>query len=100
MVKQSPVTYPAPSDIKYTAALAISSGVPNRFSGTRFFAISSSAGSGISRENAPSVGTGPGAMALTRIPYAAHSTASDRVITSTPALAQAEGSTNAEPVQA
>ena len=37
---------------------------------------------------------------LTRIWYAAHSTASDRVIASTPAFAHAEGTTNAEPVQA
>src|SRR6185503_9698504 len=100
MVRQSPVTYAAPSDIKYTAASAISRGVPNRLSGTRLRAISSKEGSGISRENAPSVGTGPGAIAFTRTPYAAHSTASERVIANTPALAHADGSTNAEPVHA
>src|SRR6266404_9249346 len=86
--------------MRNTAASAISRGVPNRLRGMRLRAISSIEGSGISRENAPSVGTGPGAMALTRILYAAHSTASDRVRASTPAFAHAEGSTNADPVQA
>ena len=41
-----------------------------------------------------------GAIAFTRIPYAAHSTARDLVIASTPAFAHADGSTNAEPVHA
>ena len=54
----------------------------------------------IRRENAPSVGNGPGATAFSRIPYAAHSTASERVMATTPALAAADGSTNAEPVSA
>ena len=55
---------------------------------------------GISRLNAPSVGKGPGATAFNRMPYVAHSTASDRVRASTPALATADGRTNAEPLSA
>ncbi len=55
---------------------------------------------GIRRLKAPSVGNGPGAMALRRIPCSAHSTASERIIASTPALAQAEGRTKADPVSA
>src|SRR5207245_10993873 len=66
----------------------------------RLRAASSKEGSGARRENALAVGTGPGAIALTRMRYAAHSTASDLVSASTPAFAQAEGSTNADPVQA
>jgi hypothetical protein len=62
-----------------------------------FFSASAPA---MSRENAPSVGIGPGAIALTRIPACPHSTASERVMASTPALAQAEGRANAVPVQA
>src|SRR5216683_6106262 len=42
---------------------------------------------------------GPGASAFTRMPYLAHSTASDIVIACTAALAIADGTTNAEPVQ-
>src|SRR5438309_1277754 len=41
----------------------------------RLRAASSKEGSGSRRENAPSVGTGPGAIAFTRMRYAAHSTA-------------------------
>src|SRR5919201_1115092 len=100
MVRQSPVTYAAPSQRRNTAASAISRGVPNRLSGMRFLAISVSCGSGMRRLNAPSVGTGPGAIALTRMPYAAHSTASERVSARTPAFAHADGRTNADPVHA
>jgi hypothetical protein len=55
---------------------------------------------GSSRDHAPSVGKGPGAIALQRMPYVAHSTASERVIASTPAFAAADGTTKAEPVHA
>ena len=44
-------------------------------------------------EKAPSVGNGPGAMALHLIPYLTHSEASERVSVKTPPLAQAEGTT-------
>jgi len=37
-------------------------------------------------------------MALKRIPYFAHSTASERVMANTPAFAAADGTTNPEPV--
>jgi hypothetical protein len=43
------------------------------------------------------VGNGPGAIALSRILYFAHSTASDVVIASTPAFAQADGTTYPDP---
>src|SRR5271168_2727174 len=62
-----------------------------------FFARSSYSGEGISRDHAPSVGNGPGAMALNRMRYFAHSTASERVIASTPAFAHADGTTYPEP---
>ena len=52
---------------------------------------------GISRDQAPSVGNGPGAMALTRMLYFAHSTAKEVVMARTAAFAQADGTTNAEP---
>jgi len=42
---------------------------------------------------APSVGKGPGAMALSRMPWRPHSTASDFVITWSPAFDIAEGTT-------
>ena len=48
---------------------------------------------GSRRSQAPLVGNGPGAMALLRMPYFAHSTASERVMASTPAFAQALGTT-------
>src|ERR1700689_5812068 len=53
---------------------------------------------GLSICQAYSVGIGPGAMALSRIPYRAHSTASDMVIACTAAFPIADGVTNAEPV--
>ena len=52
-----------------------------------------SSGLGISRSHAPGVGKGPGAMAFSVMPYFAHSTASERVSASTPALAAADGTT-------
>ncbi len=57
-------------------------------------------GSGKSRCAAPGVSTGPGAIAFTRILWRAHSTASVRVIASTPAFALAEWITPGPPVQA
>ena len=39
----------------------------------------------------PSVGNGPGAIALVRMPYTAHSTASERIIASTPRLGRGRG---------
>ena len=49
---------------------------------------------------APSVINGPGAIALVRILYFAHSTAKDLVIANTPAFAEADGTTYPDPVQA
>src|SRR6185295_6735415 len=47
---------------------------------------------------APSVGNGPGAIALRRMRCRPHSTASDLVITCRPAFDIAEGTTYGEPV--
>ena len=44
-------------------------------------------------DQAPSVGNGPGATALNRMPRPPHSTASERVIATTPAFAIADGTT-------
>jgi NAD(P)-dependent dehydrogenase (short-subunit alcohol dehydrogenase family) len=73
----------------------------NRFKGTLsiiFFSIFSPGGTNLFQ--APFVGNGPGAIALVRIPYFAHSTARDRVIAKTPLFAQADGTTYPEPVKA
>src|ERR1700749_4208290 len=48
---------------------------------------------GLSISQAYSVGIGPGATAFRRIPYRAHSAASDIVIACTAALAMADGTT-------
>src|SRR5688572_873404 len=97
---QSPLMYAEYGLIKYAARFASSLGSPKRSSGIRFFASSSIDASGISAFHAPSVGKGPGAIAFARILYAVpHSTASERVIANTPALAITEGNTNADPVQ-
>src|SRR6476661_9761777 len=93
----SPLTYPDLSLTKNAARSASSSCVPKRPRGFFFLAISSNDFTGISRENAPSVGTGPGAIAFKRIPYLPHSTARLRVIFSTPAFATDEGTTYGEP---
>src|SRR6266403_574989 len=98
MVTTSPLMYPEPSLTRNAAKLANSSMVPNRPRGIRFFAASSSSGRGNKRENAPSVGIGPGAMAFIRIPRLPHSTARLRVSACTPAFATADGTTYAEPV--
>src|SRR5262249_23816833 len=92
--------YPAPSDIKYDARFASSSVLPTRPRGTRLAAASTPTPGGATRDHAPWVGRGPGAMALNRILWRAHSPASDRVSTSTAAFAIADGSTYAEPVHA
>src|ERR1700756_5452704 len=89
--------YPDLSLTRNAARSANSSCVPKRPSGLFFLAISSIDFTGISRENAPSVGTGPGAMALKRMPYLPHSTARLRVRFSTPALATEEGTTYDDP---
>src|SRR5438105_353645 len=57
------------------ARLASSSCVPKRPRGLRFLASSSNDFTGIRRENAPSVGIGPGAIAFKRMPRLPHSTA-------------------------
>src|SRR5215211_3392623 len=100
IVTHSPVMYGAASLTRKAARLANSSWLPKRRIGIRDNDSFSSSGVGSSRDHAPSVGNGPGAIAFTRMPYAAHSTASDRVIASTPAFEAAEGTTNADPVHA
>src|SRR5262249_56369334 len=82
------------------ARLAISSGVPKRPEGMRPRAFFSASGVAMRREKAPSVWMGPGAIAFKRMFAWPHSTASERVMASTPALAQADGSAKAGPVQA
>src|SRR3954451_23402492 len=54
---------------------------------------------GLSRAHAPSVGKGPGAMALKRMPRPPHSTARLWVITFRPALDIADGTVNGPPCQ-
>src|SRR5260221_13418253 len=54
---------------------------------------------GLSRAQAPSVGRGPGAMALKRTPRLPTSAARDWVITFRPALDMAEGTVNGPPDQ-
>src|SRR5436309_1576086 len=85
---------------RYAARFANSSGLPNRFIGWAALSRAAYSGDGISRDHAPSVGNGPGAIAFTRTPNRAHSIASDRVIASTPAFAHADGTTNPDPLSA
>src|ERR1700704_776438 len=54
---------------------------------------------GLSRDQAPSVGKGPGAMALRRMPRLPHSIASDWVMTLRPAFDMAEGTVKGPPFQ-
>src|ERR1700743_704820 len=63
-----------------------------------FFSLSVPA-PGFRRAQAPSVGKGPGAMALKRTPRLPHSTARDWVITFSPALDMADGTVNGPPCQ-
>jgi hypothetical protein len=97
---QSPLMYAEASDIRKEARSASSRSSPGRRSGIRSIAASSSDGSGSSRSHAPFVGNGPGAIALQVMPRGPHSTASERVIASTPAFAAADGTTYAEPPSA
>ena len=66
---------------------------PKRPTGMRAFQSASISAFGTRRCQAPSVGKGPGAMALSRMPWRPHSAARLRVMASTPALAMAEGTT-------
>src|ERR1700722_5204842 len=93
----SPLMYSDMSLRRKAARLVSSSWRPKRFMGWDARAWSSYCFEGMRRDQAPSVGNGPGAMALTRILYFAHSTASEVVMARTPALAQADGTTKAEP---
>src|SRR5690625_90810 len=80
---------------------ASSSTVPGRPAGTvsNWVAPAEDFSVGLSISHAYSVGIGPGAMALTRMLYLAHSTPNDIVIAFTAAFPIADGTTNAEPVQ-
>src|ERR1700722_8932163 len=62
-------------------------------------ALDLASGIGLSFSHAPSVGNGPGAVALRRMPYGPQSTASDIVIACNAVFAIAERTTNAEPDQ-
>ncbi len=90
MVSASPLMYSAQGETRKAAACAISCGVPILPTGILDNSFLSASGLPQSLLEAPSVATGPGAMALTRILYGAHSTARVRVRASTPALAAAE----------
>jgi hypothetical protein len=76
------------SDATKTTAHAISSGRPSRCSGTSRAAWAIIAGV-FHTSSTPSVCTGPGATALTVIPYFAHSAPRLCVSTAAPALAAA-----------
>jgi hypothetical protein len=76
------------SDATKTTAQAISSGRPSRCSGTSRAAWAIIAGV-FHTSSTPSVCTGPGATALTVIPYFAHSAPRLCVSTAAPALAAA-----------
>src|SRR5260370_11532137 len=79
------------------ARVVSSSWRQKRFIGFELRECSSNCFEGMRRDHAPSVGKGPGAMALRRMLYLAHSTASEVGMVSTPALAHAESTTKAEP---
>src|SRR5436305_13861200 len=89
--------YCAISLIKNAARLVSSSYLPKRFIGFELRACSSNSFDGMSRDQAPSVGNGPGAIALRRMLYLPHSTASEVVIAKTPAFAHDQGTTKPEP---
>src|SRR5437870_1232389 len=98
MVTTSPFMKPEPSLIRKAARLANSSDVPKRFKGILSFENCSHSGRGRSRENAPSVGIGPGAIAFIRILRFPHSTAKQRVNVCTAAFEIADGTTYADPL--
>ena len=83
----SPLIYCDMSLIRNAARLVSSWCLPKRFMGFELRECSSNSFEGMSRDQAPSVGNGPGAMALRRMLYLPHSTASEVVIARTPALA-------------
>ena len=88
----SPVSHSQPSAIRKVARFCSSSIFPTRRMGFSFDE-SSKPPPGRRRFDAPSVGKGPGAIALRRMPKRPHSTASDLVITCRPAFDIAEGTT-------
>ncbi len=92
--------YPASGDARNATAWAISSGVPNRPIGMPATIASTRAGLTQSWRSVPSVRTGPGATALTRMRWRAHSTARVRVRARTPAFAAAEGAVPGPAIQA
>src|SRR5437763_9895912 len=100
MVRFSPVTYAANGEHSAVAHQAISSIVASRPAGTVRATRASSSGVGHSAAPAPSVAVGPGQIVFTRIPWDAHSTASVRVIATSPALAAAECTVPGPPVHA
>src|SRR5258708_39991926 len=89
-VRTSPVMKPDCGATKKVTASAISPGVPHLRRGT--ISVIRSMASGVLQSclAAPADSTGPGATALTRMPWGAHSTASVCVIDKTSALAAAE----------
>src|SRR5207244_1187425 len=93
----SPESHSQPSAMRKVARFCSSSIFPTRRIGF-IFEESSKPPPGRRRLLAPSVGNGPGAMALRRMPKRPHSTASDFVMTCRPAFDMAEGTTYGEPV--
>src|SRR6266700_1994746 len=93
-----PVRNSQPSAMRNAARFCSSSIFPARRIGLTAAASLPASRPGARRLPAPSVGKIPGAMALTRIPWRPHSTASDCVMTCTPAFDIAEGTTNGDPV--
>src|SRR5580704_3959942 len=65
--------------------------------GLKFLRFSSICVEGMRRDHAPSVGKGPGGIALRRMWCFPHSTAKEVVSARTPALAHADGTTNPDP---
>ncbi len=106
MTNGCPVMYEESSEVRKSASAATSSGRPIRPSGTSFLysaptasAVSSGSASGSSAAGLViGVSTAPGHMALTRIPFAASSTAATLVSPSTACLVAAYAPTNAMPV--
>src|SRR5690606_5860278 len=93
-----PVRYSQPSAMRKVARFFSSPIWPTRPIGMPSRDVSLSVDwPGESRAQAPSVGKGPGAMALRRMPYGPHSAASDFVMMLTPAFDMADGTVKGPP---
>src|SRR5262249_52870278 len=92
-----PVSQSQPLDNRKVARLLSSSLVPTRPIGLTAFAREPGSDPGVRRLLMPSVGISPGPTAFRRMPYRAHSVASERVIVSTALFDIADGTTNGLP---